>query len=112
MRKSLFMAACAAAALSTHGASAPAIVGNRFFPATLTTDDPGVADELSLPTLSSFKTGEDPAARELDISAEWSKRLTDRIAISFGESWTRLKAPDTAGARGFQNLETTLKYQL
>ncbi|HEV2530401.1 hypothetical protein [Phenylobacterium sp.] len=111
MRKSLFMAACAVAALGAHGASAHAIVGNRFFPATLTVDDPGVADELSLPTLSSFKTGDDPAARELDVSGEWSKRLTDRLAISFGETWTRVKAPDATAAHGFQNLETTLKYE-
>ena len=36
------------------------IVGNRFFPATLGIDDPGVNDELSLPTVDSFKTGDDP----------------------------------------------------
>jgi hypothetical protein len=27
------------------------IVGNRFFPATLAIDDPGVTDELALPTI-------------------------------------------------------------
>ena len=32
------------------------IVGNRFFPATLTIDDPGVNDELSFPTISISKT--------------------------------------------------------
>ena len=40
------------------------IVGKRFFPATLTIDDPFVADELSLPTYSYQKFGgssEDPA---------------------------------------------------
>ncbi len=36
------------------------IVGNRFFPATLGIDDPGVNDELSLPTVDSFKTGDNP----------------------------------------------------
>src|SRR5437899_7193945 len=35
------------------------IVGNRFFPATLGIDDPGVNDELSLPTVANFKTGDD-----------------------------------------------------
>ena len=31
------------------------IVGNRFFPATLGIDDPGVNDELSLPTVDSVQ---------------------------------------------------------
>ena len=45
------------------------IVGNRFFPATLGIDDPGVNDELSLPTVAAFKTGDDPSFRQRDISA-------------------------------------------
>jgi hypothetical protein len=52
------------------------IVGNRFFPATLGIDDPGVNDELSLPTVDNFKTGDDPSFRQRDISAEFSKRIT------------------------------------
>jgi hypothetical protein len=102
------LAACAAPA---GPAFAHAVVGNRFFPATIATDDPAVADELSLPTISSFKTGDEPAARELDISGEYSKRLTDRIGVSFGETWTQVRDPETGKAQGFQNLETTLKYQ-
>jgi hypothetical protein len=113
MRNSLFLAATAGAALlcGASSAAAHAIVGDRFFPATLATDDPGVADELSLPTIAAFKTGDDPAARQLDLSGEWSKRITDRFAISFGETWTRTR---TSGASdsGFQNLETTLKYRM
>ena len=97
---------CAAGAAQAH-----AIVGDRFFPATLSTDDPGVADELSLPTVSSFKTGDDPAVRELDVSGEWSKRITKDFGVSFADTWTRLKTPDGDTSSGFQNLETTLKYQ-
>jgi len=92
-------------------AQAHAIVGNRFFPATIATDDPGVADELSLPVLSSFRTGDVPPLRELDVDGEWTKRLTRDLGVSFGEGWTRLKGPDGQTANGFQNLETTLKYQ-
>src|SRR6267143_7042848 len=54
------------------------IVGNRFFPATLGIDDPGVNDELSLPTVSNFKTGDDPSFRQRDISTEFSKRIPRR----------------------------------
>lgn len=93
-------------------ASAHAVVGNRFFPATLATDDPGVADELSLPTLSSARSGGDPSTRQLDVSGEYAKRLTDRLGISVGEAWTRLKTSGEPTSHGFQNIETTLKYQV
>src|SRR5262245_57404519 len=49
------------------------IVGNRFFPATLAIDDPGVTDELALPTISMSKTGDDPSFKQLNVSAEYAK---------------------------------------
>jgi hypothetical protein len=115
MRHLIFLGCSAglAAGLSAYAqpACAHAVVGNRFFPATLATDDPGVADELSLPTVSSFKTGDDPAARELDVSGEYSKRLTSRLGVSLGETWTQVKDPASGKVQGFQNLQTTVKYQ-
>ena len=51
----------AIALVSGGGSVAHEIVGNRFFPATIGIDDPGVNDELSFPTVSSFKTGDDPS---------------------------------------------------
>ncbi len=90
------------------------IVGNRFFPATLGIDDPGVNDELTLPTVDSFKTGDVPPVRQRDISAEFSKRITEDFAVSFGSTYTFLGPidPTAAGANGFQNLETTFKYRV
>ena len=90
------------------------IVGNRFFPATLGIDDPGVNDELAIPTVDSFNTGDNPPVRQRDISGEFSKRITEDFAISFGSTYTFLGPmdPTTAGANGFQNLETTFKYRL
>jgi hypothetical protein len=90
------------------------IVGNRFFPATLGIDDPGVNDELAVPTVDSFNTGDNPPVRQRDISGEFSKRITEDFAISFGSTYTFLGPidPTTAGANGFQNLDTTFKYRL
>jgi hypothetical protein len=91
------------------------IVGNRFFPATLTIDDPGVNDELSFPTVSSFKTGDDPSFRQRDFSGEFSKRITEAFAVSIGSTYSHLGAPGGPvgiGANGFQNLETTFKYRI
>ena len=90
------------------------IVGNRFFPATLGIDDPGVNDELALPTVDSFKTGDAPPVRQRDISGEFSKRITEDFAVSFGSTYTFLGPtdPTAAGANGFQNLDTTFKYRV
>jgi hypothetical protein len=93
-------------------AFAHCVVGNRFFPATLAIDDPCVADELSFPTIAAFKTGDQPAASELDISGEFSKRITDDFGVSIGTTWTRLKMPGVPTAYGFQNIETAFQYQL
>jgi hypothetical protein len=96
---------------SSTGAFAHCFVGGRFFPATLAIDDPCVADELSLPTVSSFRTGDDPPARQLDVAVEYSKRITDTFGISIGSTWTHLRPPGMLSVSGFQNLETTFKYQ-
>ena len=91
------------------------IVGNRFFPATLGIDDPGVNDELAFPTFDAFKTGDDPSVRQRDISAEFSKRITDAFAVSFGSTYTHLNPPGGLagmGANGLQNFDTTFKYRV
>ena len=114
-----FMRTSSLAALSVVAASAlssPAFahcfVGARFLPATLATDDPCVADELSLPTISAFGTGDVPSASEVDISGEFSKRITDTIGVSIASTWSHITPPDMPTVHGFQNLETTIKWQL
>ncbi len=102
-------------ALACFTAAAHEIVGNRMFPATLAIDDPGVADELSLPTVSFSKTGVDPSVKQLDISGEFSKRITEDFAVSFSPTWSHIYRPGGPmgnGASGFQNIETTFKYRV
>jgi hypothetical protein len=108
----MFAAAIAASSSIAH---AHEIVGNRFFPATLAIDDPGVNDEVALPTIALSKTGDEPSFRQLDISGEFAKRITEDFAVSFEPTWSRFYAPGGPtmnGAHGFQNLETTFKYRL
>jgi hypothetical protein len=91
------------------------IVGNRFFPATIGIDDPGVNDEMSFPTVANFNTGDDPSVRQRDFSTEFSKRITDAFAVSFGSTYSSIKppgGPTGMGASGFQNLDTTFKYRV
>src|ERR1700722_19763948 len=87
-------------------------VGARFFPATLATDDPCVADELSLPTVSWSRTADTPPATEWDVSGELSKRITADFGISIGETWTQIRGPGGASMAGLRNLETSVEYQL
>ena len=90
------------------------IVGSRFFPATITTDDPFVADELSLPTVSRRKTAatdESPATLETETSVDFSKRITPNLGFGLGATWLH-QQPDGADAvSGFDNLAANLKYQ-
>jgi hypothetical protein len=114
-RLSMLMSALALASAAVTGAAfAHGFAGKRFFPATLTTDDPFVADELSLPTISSIKApaGDDgPATRETDFSVDVSKRVTENLGIGFGAAYKDLR-PDGGGTqRGFDNVEANIKYK-
>src|ERR1700731_5440068 len=70
-------------------AFAHCFVGNRFFPATLNVDDPCVADEMSLPTLDTFKTADDPPLRQTDIAFDFSKRITESFGITVASGWDK-----------------------
>ena len=95
--------------LSAHG-----FAGKRFFPATLVTDDPFVADELSLPTVSTRRfsaNGDEPASRETALSVDVSKRITENFGLGFGATYLQSRPEDGDRVRGFDNLEASLKYQ-
>jgi hypothetical protein len=82
--------------------------GARFFPATLSIDDPFVADELSLPTVSTVKT---PDGRETSISLEIAKRITPDLGIEFAEEFINVNPKHENDMSGFGNLELGAKYQ-
>ncbi|HEV8585758.1 MAG TPA: hypothetical protein VGT02_12375 [Methylomirabilota bacterium] len=95
-------------------AGAHGLAGKRFFPATLATEDPFVADELSLPTILHIKRraeGERPATRETEVSGEFSKRLSPNFGVSLGGAWRLLDPDGGKSVTGFDNLEVALKYQ-
>jgi len=98
----------AAPAAWAHG-----MIGQRFFPATLAIDDPFVADELSLPTVSFMRfgrAGDSPAFRQTDISGEFSKRLSPNLGFSLGGNLTILDPDHAKTEAGFDNMEVSLKY--
>ncbi len=116
MRRTILFACAltvALAATALDRAWAHGLAGKRFFPATLATDDPFVADELSLPTIFRIKmpgTGDKPPTKETDLSAELSKRLTRDLGISLGGTFKMLDPDPGKSVTGFDNLEVSLKY--
>jgi hypothetical protein len=106
----LVYAACAFGV--TGRAYGHGFAGARFFPATLSTDDPFVSDELSLPTVSTIRTPDDGGTRETGISMDFSKRITPEFAIEIGDTFTALNPHDGPATNGFGNLELGGKYQL
>jgi hypothetical protein len=97
--------------------SAPSIVyahgfaGDRFFPATILTDDPFVADEMSLPTFTRDPTGPD-GSQTLDLDFDISKRLTPDIGITLSQGWQHLKPVGLPGVTGRTGFSSELDYQL
>jgi len=100
---------CANSPVLAHG-----LAGKRFFPATLVIEDPFVADELSLPTISYFKqpaSGDEPATKETGFSADISKRITENFGVGLGALYKQLQPEGGERQRGFDNVAASLKYQ-
>ncbi|HJU23140.1 MAG TPA: hypothetical protein VJ891_11585 [Casimicrobiaceae bacterium] len=89
--------------VSAHG-----FAGKRFFPATLATDDPFVADELSLPTIQYQKS---PDGAETDFSVDVAKRITENFGIELGATYKHIRPDNGDAVNGFDNLEAGFKYK-
>jgi hypothetical protein len=106
------------AAVVTAGALLPStevlahgFAGDRFFPATILTDDPFVADELSLPTVTRNPTGSD-GSQETDIDVDLSKRILPDLGITFADTWQYVQPKGAPHVAGFGAISTGLQYQL
>ena len=91
-------AAAAAALLPGAEAAAHGFAGDRFFPATILTDDPFVADEMSLPTITLNPTQSD-GSRELDVGTRSRDADHARSGDStIGSDWQRIHTPGMPNA--------------
>jgi hypothetical protein len=91
-------------------AQAHGIVGDRFFPPTITTDDPFAADELALPTVSIFKNPGDPQTREIDAGFELDKLILPDLSLGISTTHVFLKPDHARSIDGWGNVELSLKY--
>jgi hypothetical protein len=106
-----FALAAALMALPVSSALAHGFAGQRFFPATILTDDPFVADEMSLPQISVNPPGPD-GARETDIEIDLAKRITPDIGVTIRDQWQRLQPTGLPAVTGLGALQTGAQYQL
>ncbi len=98
------------------------VVGKRFFPTTLTIEDPFVADELSF-VVEHIKGHE---GRETELELEIQKRLSPNFSLGFGGAYRIIKPSGghgggdgeegeheepTVTVYGFSNPEISLRYQ-
>ncbi len=101
MTRPIFGAAALLAMLLVPiAASAHGVAGDRFFPATIATDDPFAADELALPTVGI-------SGGDRDYDFEWSKTIFKDFSISIGGGY----ADAGGGPSGWNNVEITPTWQ-
>ena len=103
---------CAAAVLlmlaAPSTARAHVVCGNRVFPATLTMDDPGVGDDLSLPTVQLVPT---PSGQSIAYGYEWDKSITRDLGFAINGDYAAQRSA-AQGANGWDNLTLTLKDEI
>lgn len=99
------------ALISSATAQAHGFAGKRFFPATLTFDDPFAADEFDLLyNHTDNQAGEDQSVNIDSIGVEYAKTITPTIALSVGTDYNWLKFADGTSNKGFNNIEIGGKF--
>lgn len=88
-------------------AQAHVVCGNRVFPTTLTMDDPGTGDEISLPTLSFTPV---PNGQNNAYGYEWDKTITEDLTFAINGNYISQHSPGQ-NLSGWDNVTLTLKDQ-
>ena len=88
-------------------AQAHVVCGDRVFPTTLTMDDPGVSDEMSLPTITLTPTS---SGQSNGYGYEWDKTITEDLGFAVNGNYSTQRNPSQHLA-GWDNVTVTLKDQ-
>ena len=116
LRYALWAGVAAAAALSAPPvARAHGLAGDRFFPPTISTDDPFAVDELALPTVSYTKNASgdgSPASHEIDAGFEFDKEIFPHFAVGVSDTFINQKPDHGPSIHGWDNFAVTAKYEL
>lgn len=82
--------------------------GKRFFPTTLSVEDPFVSDELSF-LFGHIK--EDSVTKSTSLGIDYAKRITPHFGISIGSEYLNIDVDHVGSESGFGSLELGIKYQ-
>jgi len=96
-------------------AGAHGIAGNRFFPGTMTFDDPAVADEFSILSSGSNHPLDSSGGPDvLDNSVSWAfaRLLTPELSIGINGGWIHRSGSGLPTQTGFDQSSVTLKQLL
>ena len=105
---------CTSALAVALPARAHVIAGARVFPVTLTIDDPGTADEASLPSFTYTRSGADGGTgptHEVDLGFEYDKTITSNTALILNDGYDVQQINGAKTQTGFPNLFLTAKWQ-
>jgi hypothetical protein len=92
-----------------HYAHAHGIAGNRFFPGTLSFDDPAVADEAIVPNFSTFKRPNE-GGNIVDNRFDWAffRLLTPTLQVGIDGTWVQRNWGNSRGS-GFDVTNLSIK---
>ena len=116
MQRTLPIAALACAGVllcRAPPAFAHAVCGSRVFPVTLTLDDPGVADEVTIPQIvymRSAAAGGPGPGHDTTIGLEYDKRLTEEIGFAFNDGYNINQTDNAKTQTGWNDLAVTTKW--
>ena len=89
-------------------AQAHVVCGDRVFPTTLTMDDPGTGDEISMPTLQFTPT---PNGQNNVYAFEWDKSITEDLTFAVNDDYITQRGGAGANFAGWDDVTLTLKDQ-
>ncbi len=114
MQQRLCLATLACAGgLHTGTAMAHAVCGSRVFPVTLTLDDPGVADEITIPQIVYTRAAADGGpgpGHDTSVQFEYDKRLTDEVGFAFNDNYNVNQTNNAKTQTGWDDLAVTGKW--
>lgn len=114
----LALCACAAVCIAmplSRTAAAHGILGDRFFPPTVVTDDPFAVDELAFPTVSLVENGAadgTPKNFEVVSGMEFDKEIFPHFAIGVSDDFISQRPDRGPPIHGWDDLSLTAKYEL
>jgi hypothetical protein len=104
---------CAGAIFRLSPAFGHAVCGSRVYPVTLTLDDPGVADELTLPQIVYTREAADGGpgpSHDTSSQFEYDKRVTDEFGFAFNDDYNVNQQNNAKTQTGWDDITVTAKW--